>query len=296
MKTADGAELLALGALWGASFLFMRLGAAEFGPVVLATLRVGLASLALLPLLVWRGQGAALRTHWRAIAFVGVVNSALPFVLFSVAALAINAGLSAIFNATAPLWGALVAWAWLGERLNRSRVVGLAIGFAGVLWLGWDRASLQAGKHGVSAVLAIGACLLATLCYGFAVHYVRRRLPNVPPLALAAGSQVAATAVLLLPAVWLWPRTPPSAVAWASAAALALLCSALAYLLYFRLIARLGATGAVSVTYLIPVFGLLWGALFLGERLTPTMLFGCAVVLLGTALATGLLKERAGRP
>ena len=295
MKAADGAQLLSLGALWGASFLFMRLGAAEFGPVALAALRVGLASLVLLPLLLGRGQAAALRAHWRAIAFVGVVNSAIPFVLFSVAALAINAGLSAIFNATAPLWGALVAWAWLGERLNRARTLGLAIGFAGVLWLAWDKASFQPGEHGVSAVVAIGACLLATLCYGFAAHFVKRRLQGVAPLAVAAGSQLAATAALLLPAWWLWPAAVPSSIAWGSAVGLAVLCTALAYLLYFRLIAHVGATAAVSVTYLIPPFGLVWGALFLGEQLTPAMLLGCAVVLLGTALATGLLEERARR-
>ena len=290
MKANDGAELLGLGALWGASFLFMRLGAAEFGPVALSALRVGLASVVLLPLLFWRGQGAALRMHWRTIGFVGVVNSALPFVLFSVAALAVNAGLSAILNATAPLWGALVAWVWLGDRLNRARMLGLAIGFAGVLWLAWDKASLKPGEHGVSATVAIGACLLATLCYGFAAHYVKRRLNGVAPIAVAAGSQLAATVALALPAWWLWPAVAPSTVAWASAAGLALLCTALAYLLYFRLIVNMGAAGAVSVTYLIPVFGLAWGAVFLGERLTPPMLLGCAVILLGTALATGVLK------
>jgi drug/metabolite transporter (DMT)-like permease len=290
MKTADGAELLALGALWGASFLFMRLGAVEFGPVTLAALRVGLASALLLPLLLWRGQGGALRVHWRTIAFVGVVNSALPFVLFSIAALAINTGLSAILNATAPLWGALIAWVWLGERLSRRRTLGLAIGFAGVLWLAWDKASLKPGEHGVSASVAIAACLLATLCYGFAAHYVKRHLQGVAPMAVAAGSQFAATVALALPAWWLWPVTPPSALAWASAVGLAVLCTALAYLLYFRLIANLGAAGAVSVTYLIPAFGLAWGALFLGESLTPAMLVGCVVILLGTALATGALK------
>ncbi|MES2957061.1 MAG: DMT family transporter [Pseudomonadota bacterium] len=290
MKARDGSELLALGALWGASFLFMRLGAAEFGPVTLSALRVGLASALLLPLLLWRGQAAALRAHWRTIAFVGVINSALPFVLFSIAALAINTGLSAILNATAPLWGALIAWVWLGERLSRARTLGLAIGFAGVLWLAWDKASLKPGEQGVSAGVAIAACLLATLCYGFAAHYVKRHLQGVAPMAVAAGSQLAATVALALPAWWLWPATPPSALAWASAVGLAVLCTALAYLLYFRLIANLGAAGAVSVTYLIPAFGLLWGALFLGESLTPTMLVGCVVILLGTALATGALK------
>jgi drug/metabolite transporter (DMT)-like permease len=296
MRPLDVGELLLLAALWGASFLFMRLGAAEFGPVTLSALRVGIATLVLLPLLFWRGQAAVLRAHWRAIAVVGVVNSALPFVLFSIAALAINAGLSSIFNATAPLWGALIAWFWLGDRLTRVRVVGLALGFAGVLWLAWDTASFKPGEHGVSAAVAIAACLGATLCYGFAATYTKRNLSGVASLAVATGSQLAATLALALPALWWWPAAAPSATAWASVAGLALLCTAVAYLLYFRLIDRLGAARAITVTFLIPVFGTAWGAIFLGERLTPAMLFGCAVILLGTALTTGVLKTAVRQP
>ena len=274
----------------------MRLGAAEFGPVALSALRVGLATLVLLPLLFSRGQAAVLRAHWRAIAFVGVVNSALPFVLFSIAALAINAGLSSIFNATAPLWGALIAWFWLGDRLTRARVAGLALGFAGVLWLAWDTASFKPGEHGVSAAVAIAACLGATLCYGFAANYTKRQLSGVASLAVATGSQLAATLALALPALWWWPATVPSTTAWASVAGLALLCTAVAYLLYFRLIDRLGAARAITVTFLLPVFGSAWGAIFLGERLTPAMLFGCAVILLGTALTTGVLRWPVRQP
>jgi drug/metabolite transporter (DMT)-like permease len=290
MRASDLIELVSLAALWGASFLFMRLGAAEFGPVVLAALRVGIAALALLPLLLWRGQTGTLRANWRAIAVVGVVNSAFPFVLFSVAALAINAGLSAIFNATAPLWGALIAWAWLGDRLSRVRVAGLAIGFAGVVWLAWDGANFKPGAHGVSAAAAIAACLAATLCYGFGANYAKRKLDRVPPLAVATGSQLSASVALALPALWLWPDAAPSSTAWASVVGLALLCTAVAYLLYFRLIAHLGAARAITVTFLIPVFGLIWGAVFLGEQLALPMVFGCAVIVLGTALTTGFLK------
>lgn len=295
MRAADVLELLLLAALWGASFLFMRMGAAEFGPIALTLLRVAGAALCLLPLLAWRRQLDTLLTHWRGIALVGVVNSALPFLLYSVAALAIESGLSAVLNATAPLWGALIAAAWLGERLTASRVAGLALGFAGVMLLAWDQASLRPGEHGVSAGVAIAACLGATLCYGFGANYARARLRGVAPMALAAGSQLAAAVVLALPAAWAWPAQMPGPRSWAAVAALAALCTGLAYLLYFRLIARLGASRAISVTYLIPVFGVAWGALFLGERVTPAMLGGGAVVLAGTALATGLVAwPRAG--
>jgi drug/metabolite transporter (DMT)-like permease len=289
MKPADIAELIALAAIWGASFLFMRIAVPEFGPLALTALRVGGATLCLLPLVLWQGQIGTMRSHWRAIAIVGLFNSALPFVLFSIAALAINAGLSSIFNATAPLWGALVAWLWLHDKLSASRVLGLFIGFVGVVFLAWDKASFKAGEHGVSAGLAIGACLLATLSYGFAANYTKQRLVGVPPLAVAAGSQAAASVVLLLPALWQMPRALPGASAWGSVVVLAALCTAVAYLLYFRLIAHLGAPRAITVTYLIPVFAVLWGALWLREEITLSMAAGCAVILVGTALASGLV-------
>ncbi|HET9823390.1 MAG TPA: DMT family transporter [Burkholderiaceae bacterium] len=289
MRALDIAELLALAALWGASFLFMRLGAGEFGPVALAGLRVAGAAALLLPLLAWRRQAAALGTHWRALLIVGALNSALPFALYAMAALAISAGLSAILNATAPLWGAVVAWLWLGDRPTRDRLVGLAVGFGGVAALAWDKASLRTTEAGVSPALAVAACLGATLCYGFAANYTRRMLEGVPPLAVAAGSQGAAALLLALPTAALWPATPPGAAAWAALAALALLCTGVAYVLYFRLILRLGAARAITVTFLIPVFGVLWGALLLDERPTASMAAGCAVILAGTALVTGAL-------
>ena len=290
MKPFDFGELVLLAALWGASFLFMRLGAGEFGPVALSALRVAGATLFLLPLLAVRQQIGVLRAHWRPIAVVGVMNSALPFALFSLAALAINAGLSSILNATAPLWGALVAWLWLGERPTRDRLLGLAIGFAGVTGLAWDKASFKAGDHGVSAAVAIGACLLATLSYGFAANYTKRKLNGVTPLAVATGSQLFAALALALPAWWLRPTVMPGGAAWLSLAALALLCTGVAYILYFRLIARLGAARAITVTFLIPLFGVLWGALFLGEALTPSMLAGGLVILAGIGLASGVVR------
>ena len=289
MKARDIRELLLLGALWGASFLFMRMGAADFGPLALVFVRVGGAALVLLPVLLWRGQGAALRQHWRAIAVVGVLNSALPFVLFTVGALVLSAALMAVFNATAPIWGALVAWAWLGEKPTASRMVGLGIGIAGVVGLSWGKADFKPGEHGISAAVGIAACLAATLFYGLAANYSRKKLAGVPPMAQAAGSQLSAAALLALPALWAWPATNPPTSAWLAVGALSLACTGLAYVLYFRLIAHAGASNAMSVTFLIPAFAIAWGWLFLGEQPTAAMLAGCAVVLLGTALATGVV-------
>jgi drug/metabolite transporter (DMT)-like permease len=290
MKPFDLAELVLLAAIWGASFLFMRLGAHEFGPVAMAALRVGGASLMLLPLLAARQGLGELRREWRPVLVVGLLNSALPFALFAYAALSITAGLSSILNATTPLWGAIVAWVWLSQRLSPTRIAGLALGFAGVLFLAWDKASFKPGGSG----WAILACLAAALCYGIAASYSKRFLAQVSPLTVATGSQLAAAALLALPAFWLWPAVMPSAGAWVSMALLALLCSGVAYLLFFRLMSRIGPTNTISVTFLIPVFALLWGWLFLGEHLNPQMGISCAIVLLGTALAVGLLP-RPGR-
>jgi drug/metabolite transporter (DMT)-like permease len=286
LKTSDLTELIALAALWGASFLFLRIGAGEFGPVALAAVRVIGASLFLLPLLKARGQMGALRQHWLSIFVVGITNSALPFLCFSYAALSITAGLSSIFNAATPLFGAVIAWLWLKDRLTPSRIVGLAIGFTGVLWLAWDKASFKPGGSGWAVI----ACLIATLCYGIAASYTKKRLTGVPSLALAAGSQLSASLFLVVPALIWWPQTMPSHTAWLAAGMLALACTGVAYVMYFRLIASIGPANAIAVTFLIPVFAVAWGWLFLGEGVTLQMVIGCLVIVVGTALTTGVLK------
>jgi len=291
MKPRDLADLVLLAALWGASFLFIRLGALEFGAVPLAALRCLGAALFLLPILLLRGQGAALRARWRALAWVGVVNSALPFSLYGVALLAINAGLSAIFNAATPLWAAAIGALWLHERLGRTRVLGLCIGLAGVAGLAWSKAGFSANEHGVSAAVAIAACLLATALYGYGGNFTKKHLSGVPPMALATGSQLSAAVLLALPAWLLRPATLPSAIAWVSLALLAILCTGLAYILYFRLIVRTGPPNAAAVTFLIPAFAAVFGWLFPGEAIPPSMLIGGAVILAGTALAMGLLPR-----
>ena len=209
MTRRDLADLLLLGALWGASFLFMRMGAADFGPVALVLVRVAGASVVLLPLLAWRGEMAALRRNWRTIAVVGIVNSALPFLLFMIAALVLGVGLMSVLNATVPIWGALVARLWLGEKLDAGRWLGLAIGLAGVAALSWGKADFQPGEHGVSAFWGIAACLVASVLYGIAANFSRRFLADVPSMAVAAGSQTAAALAMLLPAWWTWPRRQP---------------------------------------------------------------------------------------
>lgn len=291
MKSTVAAEFVLLAALWGASFMFMRFGAAEFGPWAAAGGRVGLAALVLLPLL-WRsGHIGVLRRHAGALFVSGLLSSAIPFALYSYAVMSISTGLSAILNATTPLFGALVAWLWLRDRPDHHRLLGLALGFAGVALLSWEKASFKAGGTG----WAVLACLGATLCYGIAANHAKRFLAGVPPLANATGSQIGASVGLALPTLWFWPEHTPSLQAWLAIVALAVFCSALAYILYFRLIAHAGPAKAVTVTFMIPLFAVFYGSVFLGESVTGWMVVCGGVILLGIALATGLLKPTVPR-
>jgi len=291
LRPRDVVELVVLAALWGASFLFMRIAAPSFGPVALAFVRVAGASLFLVPLLALRGEIGTLAANWRTIAVVGAMNSALPFLCFSFAALSITAGLSAILNSATPLFTAMLAWLWLGDRMTTLRIVGLVVGFAGVVWIGWDGADFKPG----GSAWAIGACLVATMSYAVAPNLTKRRLGGVAPLAVAAGSQLAAALLLAIPAAFAWPAATPPAMDWVAAALLALLCTGVAYILYFRLIANAGPTNAVAVTYLIPPFAILWGFVLLGESLSASIVAGCAIIFLGTSLTTGILAPRRAR-
>jgi drug/metabolite transporter (DMT)-like permease len=288
-------DLFLLAALWGASFLFMRVGAAEFGALPTAALRVLIATLFLLPIALWRGHGPALAQHWKAVLGVGVFNSGLPFALFCFALLTVTGGLAAVLNATAPMFGALVAWAWFNERPRGVRVLGLVVGFAGVAMLAGHTIGLRAGADGRAALWAVLACLAACLCYGIAASATRRWLGGVAPLATAAGSQLGATALLVLPAAWTWPARLPGAQAWWALLVLGILCTGVAYILYFRLIAAAGPARALTVTFLVPVFAGFYGAVFLGEEITAWTLGCAAVIVCGVALSTGVLGARLGR-
>lgn len=281
-------DFLWLAAIWGSSFMFMRVAALEFGALPTAAVRVMVASAFLLPLLHFKRQTGVLRRHWKKVFAVGVLNSGVPFACFSFALLYITTGLSSILNATVPLFGALVAWVWLGDRPNATRTLGLAIGFSGVALLAWGKASFKPDASGLAPGWAILACLVATLCYGLAASFTKKYLTGIPPLVTATGSQMGASLGLLLPAVWFWPDHAPGLHSWLAVLALGVLCSGVAYILYFRLIERAGPAKALTVTFVVPVFAMTYGALLLGESVSQWTLVCGAVILLGTALSMGL--------
>ncbi len=287
-------DFVLLAAIWGSSFLFMRISAVEFGALPTAAVRVTISALFLLPLVWWRGLLPELKKHWRKVFLVGVLNSAIPFACFAFALLSITTGLSSILNATVPMFGALVAWLWLKDRPKGSRVLGLVIGFVGVAMLAWRATGsglgFKATADGATPGLAVLACLLACVCYGISASYTKRHLTGMPPLVTAAGSQMGASVGLALPAIWFWPAQMPGANAWLALLAVGVLCTGVAYIIFFRLIENAGPQRALTVTFLVPVFAVLYGVLLLGEHVTLWMLLCAAVIVCGTALSTGLIR------
>jgi drug/metabolite transporter (DMT)-like permease len=283
-------DFLMLAMIWGASFLFMRTAAVEFGAVLTAAMRVSIAALFLLPLLYFKGQSQVLWANWKRVFFVGVFNSALPFVLYSFAVQHITTGLSSIMNATVPLFGALLAWAWLGDKPGLPRTLGLFLGFLGVLLLAGSEADFKPNAAGVAPLWAVGGCLLATFSYALSANFAKRFIAHVPPLATATGSQCGASLALALPAVFSLPDIAPSPTAWGALLVVGVLCTGVAYILYFRLIENAGPSKALTVTFLIPVFAIGYGVVLLNEHITAWMLMCGAIILIGTGLSSGLLR------
>lgn len=296
MPSAIAIDFVLLAAIWGSSFLFMRLAVVEFGALPTAAVRVAIAAAFLLPILLWKRQGSVLVRHWKPVFLVGLLNSGIPFACYSFALLYITTGLSAILNATVPLFGAVVAWLWLRDRPNASRALGLVIGFAGVALLASGKASFKPDASGVASGWAVVACLVATLCYGISASFTKRYLGGLPPLVTATGSQIGATLGLTLPALWLWPAQTPGAGAWLALVVVGVLCTGIAYILYFRLIENAGPARALAVTFLVPVFALVYGVLLLGETITPLMIGSGLVIIVGTSLSTGLVSLQALLP
>ena len=278
MRRADTARLVLLAAIWGASFLFTRITAPALGPVLTAELRTLIAGIALAAYFAFAGYSAQWRRWGRQYVIVGILTSALPFLLWAYSALTLSAGLMSVLNATSPMWGAVCSAVLLRERLNARRMVGLAVGVIGVALV------TRPGAAQALALPAVLAALGAAFCYGLSGAYMKRWARDVPSRGMAVGTQIVAGLVLAPFIPLVPPAAAPGAFIIASVLVLGVVCGAVAYLLYFRLVTDIGATGALTVTYLIPVFGVLWGALFLGEALTLPMLAGGVLVILGTVL------------
>jgi drug/metabolite transporter (DMT)-like permease len=278
MRSADLARLVVLAAIWGGSFIFIRVTAPALGPFWMAEGRVLLGGLALLAWFALTRFDPQWRAHWRFYALIGVVNSAIPFTLYGYAGLHLAASTMAFLNATSPMFGLLLGAAAGAERITRRKVLGLLVGAAGVAFV--------ARPDSGGSLLAVAACLAASFAYGLTGLLLKRYGTGVPSRGIAVGSQFAAAAVLLPFLPLTAPAETPNAVVLANLAGLGVIASGVAFILYFRLMADVGATRALTVTFLVPLFAFLWGAVFLGEALTAGIAAGGILILAGTLLVT----------
>ena len=254
-------------------------------------MRTLIASLLLLPLLFLYRQQSALRGQWPKLFLVGSLNTAIPFVLFGYATLTLSAGLTSILNTTTPMFGVVVAYLWFKDKLSMNAVFGILLGCLGVYLLMYDKIAVTPVPGEESNILLpVLAVMGAALCYAISANFTKRYLSHIKPLAQASGSQVAATVLLAPVSVFFLPQAVPSPLAITSVVLLGTVCTGIAYIIFFRLIAALGPANAMSVTYLIPVFGVFWGAVFLNEVVTASMLLGGGCILTGVALITGVIK------
>lgn len=286
MSLKELIALIGLAALWGASFLFIRIAAPIFGPILTIEGRVTIAALALVIYLIITRKSLDFKTRWKQYIIIGTLNAAIPFTLIATSALHLTASMSSILNSLTPLFTALIVWGWMNERLSTRKWCGIIVGVIGVaLLVGWS--TIPFTKE---TIIAIVLAVLSTISYGLAGVYAKRTFVGVAPLSLAAGQQIAAS-ILLIPFTLVnLPKTTSNFTTMPILAvlALALFCTALAYLLYFYLIEKVGPTKTLSVTFLIPVFGMIWGFLILNERITMGMLVGFIVILVSVFLISDI--------
>ncbi|PLT28111.1 DMT family transporter [Peribacillus deserti] len=277
MKTKELASLFGLAALWGSSFLFVRLASPAIGPVLTAQGRVTIAAAALLIYIFVIGKSTQFKQYWRHYIIIGALNAAIPFTLVSFAALHLNSSMMAIINSLTPLFTALVVWGWMKEKVSIKKCAGIFIGISGVVILvGWSPLPLT-----VDVLAAAGFSILSTVSYGFGGVYAKLNFSQIPPQAVAFGQQMGASLLIFPFTLFTLPESTSAVtptVAW-SVVGVALLSTALGYILYYYLITNVGPTKTVSVTFLIPLFGMIWAVVFLHEQITTGMIVGLIVIL-----------------
>jgi drug/metabolite transporter (DMT)-like permease len=282
VKTKHFAQLVLLSALWGASFMLIRIASPVLGPNVLAVLRIGMATLTLAVLM--RAMRHAWPTgHWRELALIGLLSVALPFLLFAWAALHLPAGYSALLNSTAVVFG-MFASAWMKEdTLTTRKIIGCVFGFGGVMLI----VGLGPVEPSVKVFLAALGCIAASACYGVSTPLMKRALSRMEPLQIAAGLHAMSLLMLIPGAAWSWPQAHFTPQALLAVAIMGIVTSGIAYWMHIRILAHVSPVAAMSPTFMIPVFGVTWGHLFLGEQLSTGIFAGGALVLLASAMITG---------
>jgi drug/metabolite transporter (DMT)-like permease len=290
MKIKDIAALLSLAALWGASFLFIRIASPVLGPFLTIQGRVTIAAAALLIYMILLKRSPEFKKRWKQYLVIGALNAAFPFMLIATAALHLPASMSAIINSMAPLFTALVLWGWMKEKLTVKKWSGIFLGIFGVVVLvGWSPIPFTP-----EVLIAVGLSILSTVFYGFANVYAKKTFTSVAPINLAVGQQVGAS-ILLFPITLF---NLPNSSAWVSSTVifsvlgLALFCTAVGYILFYYLLASVGPMKTISVTFLVPLFGMVWGILFLKEQITVGLIVGLVVILSSIFLISDIQLDR----
>lgn len=278
-----------LAAIWGLSFSFIKIASPEFGSFALAFMRIILAAIFLFAVIVISGQTNTLiallfKSELRWHLFIsGLLGQLLPFILFAKAELTISASSASILNATTPIWSVIVAYVWLKTHVSLLKLLGIILSFIGVsILVGYTSVS---DNNSNASILGSGAILLATFCYAYGSNYLKKYLNQTPPLQVATASTIYAAFTGLPLAIYTWPTTEISVQAWHATLLLGFLCTGLAFILFFELIAKVDATSAVSVTFLIPIFGVLWGINYLDEQITITTIIAMLVILAGVVMS-----------
>ena len=288
MSSLDLLKFVLLSFLWGSAFLFMRIAAPEFGAVPLIAVRAVIASAILVIPILAMNQMGVLRRHWKPIFISGLLTTAIPFTLIAYSSIYLSAGFVSILNATVPIWSVLVVFVWLGEKPSRIAFIGVIIGFIGVIALNWEKL-IGDQTAGLAAVIA---GLLATLFYALMGPFKQLHLSGVNPIVITGGGQIASVIALVPLMFFQMPEQMPSVQSWLSVVALSVLCTAVAFILFFQLLESIGTSKTMSVAYVIPISAILLGFLVLGETVTWQMLIGGSLILLGVAFTNDLISVR----
>ena len=284
----DYLVLILLSAIWGASFLFLRVSSPVFGPFFLIEMRVASGLLVLLPLCIAMKKHHEIIANWRSLFVLSLCNMTLPFCLLAYATLSIGAGFASILNATVPFFTAILAFTFWQQKLSLTAVMGMLLGFVGVVLLMLSYSGPIAANVPLKA---IAAGLLGAVLYGLAINLTAAHLYKLSGVAITTGSLLFSSIILLPFAYWQMPDVLPTGSIWFSVFSLGIVCTGFAFVLFYRLISRIGSNLAVTNTFLIPLFSLFWGNLFLAEEVTTFMLFACMLVLAGVGMTTGTLAR-----
>lgn len=270
--------LTVLGALWGSAFMFIKVATPEFGPIALVNTRLIIASFIFLPILLQKKYIHLLKPIWKQVLVLAILNNAIPFTLFSYASFGADSNILAILNATTAFNTMIIAYIWIGENVSAKQLFGLLLGFIGIF-------ILVNPQNSETTLISSMSALLASFFYSYSTVYIQRQSVNANKMVLIGWSIIFSAVIMFPVTIFYLPNTIPSISAIGSAIWLGVISTGIGFLGYVRLIDKIGAVKTSTVAYFLPVFGIIWGAVFLDEIISSTIIIGCLIVLIGIYFA-----------